>query len=322
VTGFVEMRDAAAVLAEKASLQRAQAQQQTLRAKLRPERPDELTLAHEDTAHLSSGPRKRRWKELNRFDAEHDQLQARHREAIERLREAEARLARAPQDDARALASWIAGGERGERPAPSLYERTTVRDAARMLADGIEVEIGRLLRRRVDHVERHRAKMAADAARDVKALEARWLGAVRSLPGIREELLAARATEIWARCFPDPSSTSQPGFSPMLALGLRAPVEKAFGLKTQVDFAAVVAALEADARTIVSLLTAEQAEAAGVVNENATPESEALWMGDPRTGDRGDPRAQEWAKRKLEELRELGRWNPDHEGLQTERPDL
>ncbi len=52
-----------------------------------------------------------------------------------RLQEAEAALARAPEDDARRLADWLAGGEKGERPPASLYERQRDRDAARLLVE-------------------------------------------------------------------------------------------------------------------------------------------------------------------------------------------
>src|SRR4051794_30985172 len=70
----------------------------------------------EPLALQGSRPRRRRWRDLAKFDDEHDRLQGRLEEALTRLREAEAALTRAPAADASRLAGWIAGGERGERP--------------------------------------------------------------------------------------------------------------------------------------------------------------------------------------------------------------
>src|SRR5437667_185790 len=81
-----------------------------------------------------------------------EQLQARHGEALGKLREAEEALTRAPDGDARRLADWISNGERCERPQPSIYERQIERDAARMVADAVLLEIEKTLDRRVAYV--------------------------------------------------------------------------------------------------------------------------------------------------------------------------
>lgn len=71
----------------------------------------------------SSRPRNRRWRALEKFEREIDRLTQRQAEASARVQEAEATLASAPDDDARTLAKWLAGGEKGERPAATMYER-------------------------------------------------------------------------------------------------------------------------------------------------------------------------------------------------------
>src|SRR4051794_3228670 len=107
--------------------------------------------AAETLARLPSRPRRRRWAELDQFDREVDNLNRRHAEAVGRLHEAEAAVARAPEDDARRVADWLAGGEKGDRPTPSLYERQVDRDAARMLADGLAAEVQRALEKRASY---------------------------------------------------------------------------------------------------------------------------------------------------------------------------
>src|SRR3954447_14781339 len=119
--------------------------------------------AAETFARLSSRPRRRRWAELDEFDREVDNLNRRQAEAVGRLREAEAAVERAPDDDARRVADWLAGGEKGDRPTPSLYERQLDREAARMLADGIAAEVQRALEKRAAYVTRNRARLVADA---------------------------------------------------------------------------------------------------------------------------------------------------------------
>lgn len=89
---------------------------------------DRTLLSEEQRAHRSSRPRNRRWKQLERLGQHVDVLTQRQAEAGARLQEAEQALTRAPSDDARTLADWIAGGEKGSRPtharSPNVLRRT------------------------------------------------------------------------------------------------------------------------------------------------------------------------------------------------------
>jgi hypothetical protein len=133
----------------------------------RPMDPARTDPAAESMVLRGSRPRRRRWKDLDRFDDQLDKLTQRHGEALARIAGAEAALAAAPADDARRYAEWLAGGEKGEKPGSSLQDRTVERDGCVAFAAGLRLEIDRLLERRVEHVERNREKMLEDARKDV-----------------------------------------------------------------------------------------------------------------------------------------------------------
>ncbi len=78
---------------------------------------------------------------VEKLDFAVDRAKQRQDAAGARLQEAEAALARAPEDDARALADWLTRGEKGERPPASVYERQRDRDAAKLIVEAAEVEI-------------------------------------------------------------------------------------------------------------------------------------------------------------------------------------
>lgn len=263
--------------------------------------------ATETIARLSSRPRRRRWAELDEFDRDVDDLNRRHEEAVARLHEAEAAVERAPEDDARRVAGWLAGGEKGDRPAPSLYERQVDRDAARMLADGLAAEVQRALEKRASYVERNRAKMVADAKRDVDAVVARYRQTVETLAAVREELLEARSVELWALSFPEP--VVQAGSPSAVALGLLRPVKETIGVTAQTQFAAVLDLLGRDASAIATLMTEQQAAAAGVEDPDA-PLREALWD--------SDPKSQQWKREQMEKLRQMHRAGGDTDALKAD----
>ena len=73
-------------------------------------------LTEEQRALRDSRPKTRRWKALSKLDLEVDRMKQRQDAASTRLQEAEAALALAPEDDARALADWLADGEKGGSP--------------------------------------------------------------------------------------------------------------------------------------------------------------------------------------------------------------
>ncbi len=235
-------------------------------------------ITEEQRALRNSRPKTRRWKTLERLDHEVDRMKQRQDDAGARLQEAEAALARAPEDDARALADWLAGGEKGERPAASLYERQRERDAARLLVEAATVEIDRALERRLQHIERNRPKMLEDARRDVTDAHQRLQAHAQALPALRQALLDSRENLLWAAAYPDRAEGF--GFTPAAALGLRAPMKRALGTDARIEFTGLVAALEEDATAIAEAFGAEQKRQLGI-EVPRTPQTEAMWDSDP-----------------------------------------
>jgi hypothetical protein len=111
---------------------------------------------------------------------------------------------------------------------------------------------------------------------------------------LRDELLAARETLSWVATYPEPAETF--GFPMALALGLRKPVEQTLQTSARVEFANVVAALEADAQALVSVY-AEQVKAKLGNAEAQTPLIRAMWSEDDAYKD--------WAKQERQRAIDL-----------------
>jgi hypothetical protein len=257
-------------------------------------------LGEETRALRSSRPRNRRWRALEKLDAEVDGLQQRQVDAISRLQEAEQALSQAPDDDARSLAKWLAAGEQGERPSATVYERERERDAARLLVEAVAVELDRALERRVDYVARHRERMLKDARKAVEEARGRLLEKVSELPALRQALLDARETVIWAAAFP--GAVEHYGFPSATALGLMEPVRRATGSTSRIEYAAIIALLEEDAGTLAEAFSRAQKEQLGIP-EPRTPLKEALWDSDPANV--------AWKREELERARRLAEWHPN-----------
>jgi hypothetical protein len=257
-----------------------------------------VELTEEQRAHRASRPRNRRWRALEKLDVQIDRLNQRQTVAAAQLQEAEQRLARAPQDDARALADWLAGGERGGRPEATLYERQRERDAAQLLVEAIAVKLDEALQRRLDHVNRNRKKMLADAHKDVDESQRRLLEKIAELPALRDELIAARETLVWLGYYPDPVESW--GISSAVALGLREPVEKTLGTRARIEYEWLCRVLEKDVSALASAFSRDQKRRLGVAQPR-TPVREAMWDSDP------DNVA--WKKAELERARRLAEWH-------------
>jgi hypothetical protein len=270
-----------------------------------------LVLSEEQRALRSSRPRKRRWRELSRLDDLVDELTARLTDAGTRLQEAEAAVVAAPAADAQALADWIAGGERGERPDSTLYERERERDAARLLVEATQLEHDRVLERRLRFVEKNRKKMMADARSDVERARARLVAKANELPALREDLVAARELLLWSASFPD--AVESFGSPNAVALGLREPVKRTLGTEARIDYQSLLAALEADAAALAESFSSEQKRQLGEPDA-ATPATEAMWQ--------SDERSVAWAKEQLERARRLAEWSHDPEVVAAEVRDL
>ncbi len=267
-------------------------------------------LSQEERARRSSHPRTRRWRALDKLDAEIDHLNAKHADAMARLQVAEQTLSDAPEQDAKSLAAWLAAGERGKRPEATLYERERERDAARLLVEAVQTQVDEALERRLRHVERHRPKMLEDARTDVDAARAKLVAKVAELPPLREDLLAARETLLWAASFPEPDASF--GFPSAVALGLRAPVEETLQTKALIDYSKLVLALGRDAEALASAFSREQAERLGIAKPG-TPLDTAMWDADV------DPA---WKREQLERARELASYSLNPHQVADEARDF
>ena len=178
-------------------------------------------LTEEQRARRSSRPNSRRWRGLGKIDDKIAALSRRLEEARQASARADERVPAAPEVDARSLAAWMAGGERGKRPEATLYERQRERDAARLMLEATQRTLDEALEERLHYVERHREKMLADARKDVEARRERLLAHVRAFPALRDELLDAREVLAWTATYPE--QIEQFGFPTNLALGLQGP---------------------------------------------------------------------------------------------------
>jgi hypothetical protein len=267
-------------------------------------------LTEGERALRASRPRNRRWRALDKHDQEIDRLAQKQDEASARLREAEQALADAPVFDARSLAAWLAAGEKGERPAATVYERERHRDAARLLLEAVTVELDQALERRVRHVEQNRRKMLDDVRKDVNDARARLLAHVRELPALREALLAARETLTWCAAFPQPAEVF--GFSTSCALGLRQPVEQTLGTPARIEYAALLQALEADGAALAESFSPEQKKQLGIAEE-PNPLLAAMWDVDV---------SPDWKRDQLERARGLAPWSRNPRQLADEARDF
>jgi len=268
-------------------------------------------LTEEQRALRDSRPRTRRWKAVEKLDREVERMKQRQVDAAERLQETEAALARAPADDARALADWLARGEKGSRPPASVYERQRDRDAAKLLVEAAVLELDRALERRLQHISRHKQGMLEDARRDVADARQRLHAHAEALPALRQTLLDSRENLLWAAAYPDRVESF--GFSTATALGLRDPVKRSLGTDARIEYAALVQALDADATAIAEAFSATQKRQLGIT-EVRTPLTEAMWDDDP------DGIA--WKKKEFQRARDLERWSADPLALADEARDL
>jgi hypothetical protein len=270
-------------------------------------------LTDEQRVLRNSRPRNRRWRALEKLDREIDRLTQQHTDAGAQLQEAEAALARAPDEDARTLAGWIAGGERGERPQATIYERTRERDAARLHVEAIALELDRALERRLEHIERNRRKMLADARKDVEQIHRRVAEKIDELPSLREELVAARETLLWLAAYPERAEAW--GFPTAVALGLQKPLKKTLGPGLgRIEYAWALAALREDAAALAEAYSREQKKQLGIPVER-TPHDEAMWW--------DDEDYVRYRKEQLERARRLAEWQDSSKlaaEIRDERP--
>jgi hypothetical protein len=271
-------------------------------------------LSLEERARRGSRPSSRRWRQLDKLDSEIDRLTLRQTEATRQLQETEQTLASAPADDARTLADWLAAGEKGERPAATIYERTRNRDATHVLVEAASIELDRKLAERAEFIAKNRPKMLADARQDAEQASRRLQEAVSALPALREHLLEARENIVWVASFPDPPESF--GHPHNVALGLAEPVRRALHTSALVPYERLVALLIEDADTLTGRFSTDQMRRLGEPVE-ATPATEAMWS--------DDPRSRAWAAQELERAQRIAEYhlNPHEVAVEARdyRPD-
>ena len=267
-------------------------------------------LTEEQRALRSSQPNNRRWKALDKHDAEIARLTQKRADAHARLHEAEEALRQAPEHDAETLAAWIAGGEKGGRPASTAYERERERDAARLLVEAVTIELDRALGRRKEHIEDNRKKMIEDATGELEEAVGKLRAASQVLPALRQTALEARAVLDWVASFPEPADSF--GHAGDAALGLMKPIKRLLDTEARVPFATLIEVLEEDASALRKAFGDGTARALGIVAPR-TPLVEAQWDVDI------DPK---WKREQLEKARGLLPWSQNQQELANEAADF
>ncbi|MEO5576452.1 MAG: hypothetical protein ABIR67_15120 [Gaiellaceae bacterium] len=105
---------------------------------------------------------------------------------------------------------------------------------------------------------------------------------------------------LWAASFPE--RVEGFGFVTAVALGLAAPVKKAFGSTARIEYAALVQAIDEDARAIAEAFSNEQKEQLGI-DVLRTPLEIAMWD--------NDPDHVLWKRAELERARRIAEWSAD-----------
>lgn len=241
----------------------------------------EFEVSTEQRVLRASRPANRRWRALDKLDQELDRVTRALEAARADLAHAEQQLADAPDADARSLAAWLEAGEKGQQPEATVYERERERNARKLLVDAREHELDRALERRADHITRNREAMLKDARRDVDEARERYLAKVAELPALRQQLVDARATVLWAATFPEVAESF--GMPNAVALGLQEPVRRTLGTTALLPWTSLIDAFEADAAALADAFSRDQKKHGLGEPDPRTPLTEAMWDSDPET---------------------------------------
>ena len=238
--------------------------------------------AQEQSAFLRVGPKRNRWRDLDRFEERLTGLEQRRQELVGEIAAARAELDQEPGRHSSVLADWLAAGRQGERPAsrvPELEHRLADLSAE---YDATGVEYDRTLRERAEHIERNRSKMVADIRKAVEETVGRYLRLVDELEAARADLLDLRRTEVWAAIFPHESLASEPATLPLVGAKKELQRRHLPGIETGLAAHAVFALLRDDARFCSTVATVDQAAAEQGVTSRKLTGREAGWQqGEP-----------------------------------------
>jgi hypothetical protein len=201
----------AAKLAEKKAGEAAAARQRTEELAPDPHRDMLKALeSAEQSAFLRFGPKRNRWRDLVEYEERLVEVEQRRTALIEEIGALNLQLREEPARHTTALARWMEGGEKGERPAsrvPELEAAVADRQAEYEAAGRI---YDQTLLERAEHVARNRKRFMGDVRKAKEKAEAKYVKLVDSLEATRRELLELRSTEVWAGLFPSELLASEP----------------------------------------------------------------------------------------------------------------
>lgn len=233
---------------------------------------------HEAGALLNIGPKRNRWRDLQRFDQQLAELEQRREQISRDIGLKMADRNNEPLRLAAAIDAWIMGGQKGDRPT------SQVPQLDQQIAD-LEAEYGaagiahdRLLAGRAAHVAANRVRMLKDVRQQVEDAASEYRTLVDQLEAKRQELLELRATEVWTAIYPSPTLSNEPNTAALVGAkkALQAPVLP--GLESGLVANSVFALLRADAGFCESVATVEQAAIEQGVSVSRLRRSDAKWM--------------------------------------------
>lgn len=224
-------------------------------------------------------PRRNRWPEIQELDARAHELETRQAAITRDLAELEQRRLAAPARDTEALAAWQLDSGGGARPEPTLPAIEEQMKELREDFDALTAATTVVLAEKATFVEKHRPRLVQEADRAAQEKHARLVALIDELAEAREELADLRQAAVWASVYPDPAAGAQLPRA-LIAGGLAEPAHEAVGMAVQLQAAAILKLLRADAAFLCNASTAQQRQAQGLV---PAPDFDlnATWLATP-----------------------------------------
>lgn len=187
----------------------------------------------EDSWRPRLSPRKNPWPELSDYDDRIARLTAEHGAAAAECAQLEQDLAAAEAEHTAALARWFAAGQKGPRPEATTSPIRERLEARKVERDALPSAVDEVAREKHDFIERNRKRLKRHVDDHVDALEADALATIEKLAGLREELRAHRAAQLFVTFYPDAAASEEP--MPFVAGGLAQPLKEATGYPIRLE---------------------------------------------------------------------------------------
>jgi hypothetical protein len=222
-----------------------------------------------DTGPLRRFSPRKSWPEVAAIDAKLAQLDRQRMAIGERIGQLEQKIREAALHDKEAVAEWQLTGANGKRPAVTLPALEKDLEQARADLDSCAIAEDRILKAKVELVERSRGHLTKDAVKQRKQAVERLQKALDAVAQAREQVLEALASERWAREFP--GADANPG-SLGLELMKGGRLSKAIpDVRTLTPAASVLAWLRDDAAWLDRAVAPEDKEG------ELDPHHDAIW---------------------------------------------